>query len=259
VIRHDPVGTRTTAPGPPRPRPWRVFAFLVPVMVVAAVVAGVVGANYGSGTATERARAKLTSQARDGIRSPYPSPTAFAPEPFISSMPRPLITKLRSLPPQTVVGPPYQGNGPATVLSPNVPFSFRAPGQSWATVVTPPSQDIAYSEAYSRPTGDETPTTSPLRVVFAWRACGQCTASDAAPFDHRFERRFAIASVHLKAAGTGTWYAEARSTTHYNLMVRRLFLAPDGHTYLVDYLVRSTAQDRRTAQQLGNEIRTQMS
>lgn len=259
MIHRDPVATRTAAVGPRRPRPWRVLAFLVPVMVVAAVVAGIVGAGYGGGAATERARAKLTAQARDGVRSPFPAPTTFPPEPFISSMPRPQLTKLRDLPPQTVVGPPYAGRGPARVLSPNLPFSFRAPGRSWATDMTSPSQDIAYSEAYSRPTGDETPVTSPLRVVFAWRTCGHCGAHDAAEFDRRFERHFAIASVNLSAADVGTRYAEMQSSTHYNVFVRRLFLAPDGRTYLVDYLVRSTAQDKRTAQQLANEIRTQMS
>ncbi|MBO0827301.1 MAG: hypothetical protein J2P24_05915 [Streptosporangiales bacterium] len=256
---HDPVETRHPAPRPERPRPWRVLAFLVPVMVVAAVVAGVLGAGYGSGTATGHARAKITARARDGARSPYPTPTAFPPEPFMSSMPRPLLTDLRSLPPRTVVGSPYAGRGTEQVLSPNLPFSFRVPGRSWAVDVTPPGQDIAYSEAYSRPTGGETPVTSPLRVVFAWRACGRCGSKDAAPFDRRFERHFAIASVHLSAAGAGTWYAEQASPTHYNVFVRRLYRAPDGRAYLVDYLVRSTARNRATAQQLANEIRTQTS
>lgn len=237
----------------------RVLGFLVPVMVVAAVVAGIVGAGYGGSAATERSRAKLTTQASDGIRSPYPTPSTFPPEPFVSSMPRPQLTKLRDLPPQTVVGPPYRGRGPVRVLSPNLPFSFRAPGRSWATDAPPPGQDIAYSEAYSTPTGDETPTDSPLRVVFAWRACGRCSAHDVAVFDRRFERHFAIASVHLSPADSGTWFAQMRSSTHYNLFVRRRYVAPDGRTYLVDYLVRSTAQDRSTAQQLANEIRTQMS
>lgn len=242
-----------------RPRPFRVLAFLVPVMAVAAVVAGVVGAGYGSHAGTDRARAKLAGHGRDGVRSPYPSPTTFAPEPFVSSMPRPLLTQLRNVPPQTVVGPPYAGRGPVRVLSPNLPFSFRAPGRSWATDVTPPSQDIAYSEAYSTPTGSETPTTSPLRVMFAWRVCGQCGSQDAALFDTRFERHFAIASMRMSPADIDTRYAETRSATHYNLMVRRLYRAPDGRTYLVDYLVRSSAQNRRTAQLLANEIRTQMS
>lgn len=239
--------------------PWNVFVLLLPITVIASLVAGAVGHGYGESVGRANAAAELASRSRDGVRPPLPSPSTLAPEPFISSMPRPFRTALdRDATPIRIVGPAYSAPKGAKVLSPNVPFSFRVTGRAWRTSTPVPEQDIAFSQAFSRPTGDETTETSPLRVDFAWRVCGECSAADAPAFDKRFRERWDLPSYRLRELATGTYYAEVEDGEHYHLVVRRNFDSPDGRVYVVQYATRAPLSDKTKAQQLANEIRSQL-
>lgn len=263
----------TPAPGtetpptalPPEARPaarspWNVFVLLLPITIIASLVAGAIGHGTGETAGRGNASAELAARTRDGARQPLPSPTTLAPEPFISSMPRPFKTKLdRDAATIRIVGPGYSAPKGAKVLSPNVPFSFRVTGKAWSEVTPTPDQDIAFSQAFNRPTGDETAATSPLRVDFAWRVCGECSAADAPEFDKRFRERWEVPSYRLRELATGTYYAEVEADGYYYLVVRRTFRSPDGRLYVVQYAARAPLGDKAKAQALANEIRSQLS
>ncbi|MQA77902.1 MAG: hypothetical protein GEV10_05380 [Streptosporangiales bacterium] len=240
--------------------PWNVFVLLLPITVIASLVAGAIGHGNGETAGLAKASAELAARTRDGARPPLPSPTTLAPEPFISSMPRPFRTGLdRDATPIRIVGPTFSAPKGAKVLSPNVPFSFRVAGKAWRTTTPAPEQDIAFSQAFSRPTGSETAATSPLRVDFAWRVCGKCLAADAPTFDKRFRERWDLPSYRLRQLATGTYYAEVEGDEYYHLVVRRNFDSPDGRVYVVQYATRAPLDDKAEAQELANEIRSQLS
>ncbi|MQA05425.1 MAG: hypothetical protein GEV07_22770 [Streptosporangiales bacterium] len=250
------------AAGPPAVlrKPWRVFLALVPLVAILAAVAGAIGYGYGESTGTRQVRKQLASTEPANSESPRATPAKPVPEPFISSMPRPMRTGLRAgATPQQVVGPEFDASQPTRTLSPNVPFSFRAPKGKWTQRTPHPLRDIAYASAFYRPSGDETAKTSPLYAAFAWRACGKCSLSDVPEFDQRFREFHGTPDFELEQKSDHTAYDEVTDgETHY-LVVRHVFESPDGNTYLIDYLVRAPAAEREQAQQLANEILTQSS
>lgn len=250
---------RTDGPGQDG-TPWRVFVFLLPVVVVLVVVATAVGYAYGKPAGEEHVKEDLSRQSHDGVRTPVPRPTSVAPEPFVSSMPRPHLTRLnRDAQPTALVGPEFQTDRKTQVLHPNLPFSFRAPAGNWKVETPFPEQDIAYADVYLRPTGTETAATSPLRAAFAWRACGECTAGSVEAFDKRFRDEHDTPEFQLRRMDSRTSYEEITGDAMYYLVVRHLFDGSDGRTYLVDYMTQAPVADKEQAQQLANEILTQLS
>ena len=197
---------------------------------------------------------------RDGVRTPVPRPNRIAPEPFISSMPRPKLTGLNTTAPATtLVGPAFDTDQRTRTMSPNLPFSFRAPEGRWKVETPFPEQDIAFADVYLRPTGTETTATTPLRAAFAWRACGKCSAGAVAAFDKRFREHHNAPAFQLQRKSSRTAYTEITDGATYYLVVRHLFDGSDGRTYLVDYLTQAPSSEKVRAQQLGNEILTQIS
>lgn len=240
--------------------PWRVLVLLVPIVVVLVVVAGGVGFAYGKPAGEAHVKNTLADKSRDGVRTPVPRPSKIAPEPFISSMPRPKLTRLNTTaPPVRLVGPAFNTDQRTQTLSPNLPFSFRAPAGKWQVDTPLPRQDIAFADAYSKPTGTETAATSPLRAAFAWRACGKCSGGSVTTFDEQFRKHHDAPAVELSRKSSRTSYAELDSGATYYLIVRHLFDGSDGRTYLVEFLTQAPAADRQQAQQLANEILTQIS
>lgn len=264
---HHPAPGPRGGDGPPsRPapaadrRPRGVFVVLVPLVLVLTAVATVAGYGYGKSAGETHERNDLALGSEDGVRTPLRGPKSPAPEPFVSSMPRPTATRLNTAgAPVSVVGPTFDADQRTRTLSPNLPFSFRVPKGTWKTDTPPPGRDIAFAAAFSRPSGTESADTSPLAAVFAWRACGACTADDVPTFDERFREHHGLPAFQLRGDSAETEQGELTEGSDYYVVVRHLFDAPDGNTYLVDYATTAPADQQEQAQQLANEILTQMS
>lgn len=249
----------TAATGTPDRGPRRFFAVLTPIVVVLVVVAGIVGYGYGRPAGQANVRENIAKNSRDGVRTPVPRPTSIAPEPFISSMPRPQLTALETTGPQaTLFGPPFQTDQRTQTVHANLPFSFRVPAGKWQVDAPFPQQDIAYADVYLRPTGTESAATSPLRAAFAWRACGKCNKAAVEAFDQRFRKHHDAPEFQLQRWDSRTHYTDITGGAQYYVVVRHLFDGSDGRTYLVEYLTQAPSGDKEQAQQLANEILTQL-
>lgn len=258
-----PTNGRTSRPpaGHADHRPWKVFVALVPVAIVLTLVASVVGFGYGKSAGTTHVEEELATRSAGGGGTPVASPKSAPPEPFVSSMPRPTRTKLRpAAMPRSLVGPTFDVSQPTTTLSPNLPFSFRAPAGNWQEETPYPRRDIAYATAYLEPPeGGESEADSPLLAAFAWRACGACSLDDVPAFDQRFRSHHDAPAFDLEMRSDDTGYDQLTEDGYYYLVVRHVYESADGNTYLVAYLTRAQESDKQTAQQLANEILTQTS